>query len=223
MFDLIIFDCDGVLVDSEPLSNRIFAETLQEFGFDADFRWCVETLVGLSLPSCFHLIEEHFGKQIPAQFEPQLRQRTYAGFRRELNPVPGVRGVVEGLAIPCCVASSGPMEKMRITLRATELWPLFEGRIFSATEVKRGKPHPDLFLHAADAMSAAPERCAVIEDSPYGVRAALAAGMTPFAYTGGEISHDHDGGGAQIFDDMALLPDLLRNSQKKAGPEGPAV
>jgi HAD superfamily hydrolase (TIGR01509 family) len=209
LFELIIFDCDGVLVDSEPLSNRIFAETLREFGFAADFSWCVDTLVGLSLSSCYQLIEEYFGRPVPPEFEAELRRRSFIGFREGLEPVPGIRDVVEGLRTPYCVASSGPMEKMRVTLGVTGLWPLFAGRIFSATEVERGKPHPDLFLHAAKNMAIDPARCAVIEDSPYGVEAAHAAGMTAFGYIGGEINHDLAAAGARTFQKMVQLPELL--------------
>lgn len=209
MFGLIIFDCDGVLVDSEPLSNRIFAQTLRDFGFAAEVKWCVDTLVGLSLASCYQLIEDHFGRPVPADFETELRRRTYSGFRTCLDPVPGIRELVEGLRAPYCVASSGPMEKMRVTLGVTGLWPLFEGRIFSATEVALGKPHPDLFLHAAASMAVDPGRCAVVEDSPYGVQAALAAGMTPFGYVGGEIRADLGAAGARVFDDMQSLARLL--------------
>jgi HAD superfamily hydrolase (TIGR01509 family) len=212
VFELIIFDCDGILVDSEPLSNRIFAETLQEFGFDADYDWCVGNLVGLSLATCFELIEDRFGKPVPEDFEAELRHRSYEGYRRNLEAVPGVRGVVESLEVPYCVASSGPPEKMRITLGATQLWPLFEGRVFSATEVSRGKPHPDLFLHAARQMAADPTYCAVIEDSPYGVQAATAAGMTPFGYIGGEIDHGLEATGVRTFRDMAHLLPLLQES-----------
>ena len=208
-FDLIIFDCDGVLVDSEPLSNRIFAETLRDFGFDVDVQWCVDTLVGLSLSTSYQLIERRFGKPVPADFDPELRRRSFIGFRENLDSVPGIREVVQDLQTPYCVASSGPMEKMRVTLGVTGLWSLFEGRIFSASEVERGKPHPDLFLHAAKNMAAEPYSCAVIEDSLYGVEAANAAGMTAFGYVGGEISHDLAGAGARTFTQMALLPKLL--------------
>jgi HAD superfamily hydrolase (TIGR01509 family) len=208
-FDLVIFDCDGVLVDSEPMSNRVFAETLREAGFPASYEWCTAELIGLSLPSCYAIIEQAFGRPLPDGFETLLQTRTYEAFRAGLRPVAGVREVVEALSVPVCVASSGSHEKMQVSLGVTGLLPLFEGRIFSASEVTRGKPHPDLFLYAAERMHADPARCAVVEDSPFGVTAARAASMAAFGYIGGPHAKDLAASGATVFSDMRDLPALL--------------
>ena len=211
-FDLIIFDCDGVLVDSEPIANRILAESLQETGFPVSYATCVRDYVGLSLGSCFALIEEQFGKPVPDGFENKLQRRTFAAFENELRAIEGIDAAVDairGAGARVCVASSGDHEKMQVTLGITGLWELFAPDIFSATEVARGKPHPDLFLHAAERMGVMPQACAVIEDSPYGIRAAKAAGMTAFGYVGGELAKALSAEGAVEFDHMERLPQLL--------------
>lgn len=211
-YDLVIFDCDGVLVDSEPVSNRIFAACFQEIGIPITYDIALRDYVGLSLNSCFAHIETTYGKPIPDGFLEQMQKRTMAAFRDSLQPVPGVGEAVAAIQVAgarVCVASSGEQDKMRVSLGVTELWDRFAPNIFSATEVERGKPHPDLFLHAARNMAAEPSRCAVIEDSAYGVRAARAAGMDAFGYVGGEISKPLAADGAREFSAMADLPTLL--------------
>jgi len=213
-YELIIFDCDGVLVDSEPVSNQIFAACFQEIGIPISYEIAVRDYVGLSLKSCFEHIEKTYGKTIPQDFEENMQDRTKAAFLRDLQPVPGVRKVVSDIkdtGAKVCVASSGEIDKMEVSLGVTGLWHDFAPDIFSATEVERGKPHPDLFLHAARRMSVAPERCAVIEDSLYGARAAKAAGMDAYGYVGGEDAKPLADEGAREFGDMANLVSLLLN------------
>jgi phosphoglycolate phosphatase len=213
-FELLILDCDGVLVDSEPIANRVFADELRRIGLPMRHEEVCETFVGLTLARSVEIIEERLGRPVPAGFLDRLQARTFAAFRDGLAPVPGVREALLRIDLPCCVASSGEHEKMRLTLGLTGLLPRFEGRLYSALEVERGKPHPDLFLHAARQMGADPARAAVVEDSLPGVRAGVAAGMTVFGYAGHDDGTRLAAAGATVFHDMRLLPELLRD----AGP-----
>ena len=208
---LVIFDCDGVLVDSELPANRTFRLMLAEQGLELSLAETVGLLKGLSLPACGALLKERFGLVLPDDFFERLQQRTYQAFQDELNAVPGVQDAVEGLALPFCVASSGAIEKMHFTLGLTGLLELFRDRMFSAEQVARGKPFPDLFLHAAAQMGHSPDACVVIEDSLPGVKAAQAAGMTVLGFAGTELADADELGaaGATVFSDMRDLAVLL--------------
>lgn len=208
-FALVIFDCDGVLVDSEPVANRIFTEALNDLGLPIGYDEVCREFVGLTMASCMEIVEHRMGRPVPEDFVERLQERTFAAFRRELRAVPGVREALDRIDLPVCVASSGEPEKMRLTLGLTGLLDRFDGRLFSATEVPRGKPHPDLFLHAAAQMGVLPERCAVVEDSFHGVRAARAAAMTVFAYAPAGGREDLARAGARVFNDMRELPALV--------------
>jgi len=208
--ELIIFDCDGVLVDSEPIANRVFTRALNEIGLALDYGEVCALFIGLSMARCMELIEAELGRPAPAGFLDDLQRRTFEAFRTEaLQPVPGVPELLEGLRRPYCVASSGEPEKMRTTLGLTGLLPRFEGRIFSAVEVERGKPAPDLFLHAAARMGAAPERCVVVEDSEPGVLAGRAAGMRVVGFAARGQGPRLAAAGAETIESMAALPALL--------------
>ena len=211
-FDLVIFDCDGVLVDTEPLANRVFTAALNEIGLAVTYEEVCRDFIGLSLPRCVEIVETRRGEPLPAGFIEELQSRTFDAFERELQPVPGIHEALRRISIPLCVASSGDHEKMRLTLGLTGLLPHFEGRMFSAMDVERGKPHPDLFLRAALEMGAAPARCAVVEDSLPGVRAAVAAGMAVFGYTASAAAGPLKEAGATVFLEMAALPELLEAS-----------
>jgi HAD superfamily hydrolase (TIGR01509 family) len=208
-FALVIFDCDGVLVDSERISNRVFAESLAAEGLPLTPAETMRRYMGRSMASCRTLIEAELGRRLDDAFFAEVQARTFQAFHRELRAVDGIAEALERIATPVCVASSGEHEKMRTTLGLTGLLPRFEGRLFSATDVARGKPAPDLFLHAAARMGADPARCAVVEDSPLGVEAAVAAGMTPFGYAWHEDPAALSDAGARVFDRMATLPGLL--------------
>ena len=218
-WDLVIFDCDGVLVDSEPISNATMVEMLAEIGLILSLEESARLFRGRSLPYIFAIVEERLGKPVPDGFLDQLYTRMDAAFQHDLKPVPGGMGVIEVLermSMPTCVASSGPHRKMQTTLRLIGLLERFEGRIFSAADVGRGKPFPDLFLFAASQMGADPRRCVVIEDALPGVQAAVAAGMSVFGYVPDDITsmkeseaHPLQGAGAQVFVSMADLPTLL--------------
>ena len=207
---LIIFDCDGILVDSEPLSNSMFIDALAEIGFSMTMEECRDLFVGRSPENNIETIERMLGSPLPKDFLVDLGKKTDAAFEQYLRPVPGIESALREITFPVCVASSSPPEMILENLRRTGLLPRFEGRIFSATQVVNGKPAPDLFLHAAQVMKAPAESCAVIEDSVAGVQAGTSAGMTVFAYTG-TFSADSlkDAGAHIVFDDMRQLPELL--------------
>jgi HAD superfamily hydrolase (TIGR01509 family) len=215
-WDLVIFDCDGVLVDSEPISNRVFTEMLNEIGVRTTPDEAMRDFVGRSMASCMAIVAERLGGPAPADFEARVQARTFEAFRAgALEAVPGVAAALDALdaaGVPTCVASSGEHAKMRTTLGLTGLLPRLDGRLFSATEVPRGKPHPDLFLHAARRMGAEPSRCAVIEDSPVGARAGAAAGMTVFGFAARTDPALLAETGAIVFDDMTRLAALLRDA-----------
>lgn len=215
--ELVIFDCDGVLVDSERLAVRIDVQVLAELGWELSEREVIERFVGRSDAFVAAEIEAHLGRPLAPgwleRFEPLYRQV----FAAELKPVDGIVEALEQIALPTCVASSGSHRKMRYTLGLTGLWDRFAGRVFSATEVARGKPAPDLFLYAAERMGVDPAACAVVEDSRYGVEAARAAGMRAFAFAGGVTPAEQLRGPATVvFTRMRDLPRLLAS-----GPPGP--
>ncbi|OAF10573.1 hydrolase [Bradyrhizobium centrolobii] len=190
--DLIIFDCDGVLVDSELLSCRCLSEVLAEFGIALSEAQALELFLGRSTKA----IEQHYrdlGQVVPAGFLPRLKSRVLETFAASLEPIPGVRAVVSELAAPYCVASSSDIDRVSLSLDVTGLRPHFDNRLYTAQMVKHGKPAPDLFLHAAAKMEADPARTLVIEDSVSGVQAAKAAGMTVWGFVGGSHYRDRDG------------------------------
>lgn len=181
---LLIFDCDGVLVDSEVLACRIDAEVLAGFGIVLSPEDIMRRFVGMSLKDMVRTLEADHGRPLPEDFGAILNRALFARFETDLRPIPGVREAMAALPYPRCVASSSVPERIALSLRVTGLADLFD-HVFSATEVPRGKPAPDLFLHAASRMGARPEDCVVIEDSVAGVQAALAAGMRVIGFTGG--------------------------------------
>ena len=207
---LVIFDCDGVLVDSEPLSNRILAERLTAVGLPTTTEGSIRDYMGRSWASCEALIERRLGRPLPEGFADDYHEELYAALRRDVEPVAGVVAALDAIAVPVCVASSGSHEKIRTSLGTTGLLERFEGRIFSATDVAHGKPAPDLFLHAAATMGFAPEDCVVVEDAPAGVAAGRAAGMTVLGYAA--LTPPEALEGASVFGSMAELPALLNGS-----------
>lgn len=184
-YDLVIFDCDGVLVDSEPIANRVLVEQLTAIGLSLSYDEVMRRFVGRTRAGCLALAAELLGRELPPTFAETWDAALFAAFRAELKAIAGVRELIERLEPPYCVASNSSPERMGVSLIASGLYRFFEGRLFSASHVANPKPAPDLFLHAAASMGAVPNRCAVIEDTPTGVRAAVAAGMTVFGYAGG--------------------------------------
>ena len=211
-FDLIIFDNDGVLVDSETLSNQVLSRLLTLHGLPTTFEESVATYLGRSMPSVLAVAEAKLGRPIPEDIIGQYIDELYAMFETELTSVRGIEqvlGVLEGAGLRKCVASSGSPRRISLTLVVTGLAGYFGSDVFSASEVEHGKPAPDLFLHAARQMGVEPDRCAVIEDSPLGIEGGNAAGMTTFGYaamTPAERLSEASGG---VFSDMHDLPRLL--------------
>lgn len=210
--ELIIFDCDGVVVDSEPIGNRVFRGFLAELGLDLSEQEVYDRFLGRSLADSLALVEALIGRAVPRDDVERYRQRRDRAMIAEVRAVDGIAELVRDLDVPYCIASAGDHDKMRATLGATGLWPLFEGRIFSATEVPRAKPAPDVFLHAAAVMGVAPERTAVVEDTVNGVTAAHAAGMTIYGYASLTPADKLLAAGAStVFTSMRELRDLLRS------------
>ena len=207
--DLIIFDCDGVLVDSEVLSCRCLSEGLAGYGIKLDPEQALDLFLGRSVSAVF----DHYqasGHSIPAQFSSELKTRVRAAFETALCPIDGVSSVLEDLTIPHCVASSSDLDRVSFSLSLTGLAPHFDRRLYTAQMVERGKPAPDLFLYAADKMQADPLRTLVIEDSVSGVTAAKAAGMTVWGFVGGSHYQSRNGkallynaGADRVFGRMA--------------------
>ncbi len=216
---LVIFDCDGVLVDSEVLFNRIAAEQFTACGYPVDTETAIARFTGLSTPSMIAIVEAESGLTIPDDFAQRCRAQANTVFDNELQAIDGIDEVLGGHAPRRCVASSSSPTRIRRSLKSTNLYRHFNDEtIFSAAMVERGKPAPDLFLHAASEMAAAPDECVVIEDSMPGVEAAVAAGMTVLGFVG--ASHIQDGhadrlrekGATSIFSAMADLPDMLQRA-----------
>jgi HAD superfamily hydrolase (TIGR01509 family) len=210
VIELVIFDCDGVLVDSERIANQVFCSMLNEMGLALSLQDMFEHFVGLSMPQCIQLITDMHGKTPSSTFIDELGQRTAAALKQQVTSIPGIEETLADLRIPYCVASSSDHEKIRITLGATGLLPLFEGRIFSVVDVARPKPAPDVFLLAASRLGVPPSECAVIEDTPTGIRAAVAAGMHAFGFAANTPAHRLLAAGAHcVFSDMTKLPEIL--------------
>jgi HAD superfamily hydrolase (TIGR01509 family) len=214
--DLVIFDCDGVLVDSERLTVGVEARLLTELGWPHTAEQVVERWMGRASAYQLGEVEARLGREAMLAFDARCSEEIMEAFARDLSAVEGIEHLVERLhaaGISTCVASSGTHEKMRHTLGLTGLYETFDGRIFSATEVAHGKPAPDLFLHAARRMEAEPSGCVVVEDSVYGVRAALAAGMAAYGFAGGLTRAEALAAeGAVVFHEMADLVDVLTGS-----------
>jgi HAD superfamily hydrolase (TIGR01509 family) len=214
--EVVIFDCDGVLVDSELIALGVTRRMLGEAGLTLSEEETRERFLGVREDRALEGVERELGRALPKDFSASLGREILATFERDLKGVEGVRQAVGGLDARVCVASSSAPERLRFALGVTGYESLFSPNIFSSVEVERGKPYPDLFLFAARAMRAPPEECLVIEDSVVGVTAARAAGMTVFGFVGAShFSAPVQGaeltaaGAALIFDDMARLPELV--------------
>lgn len=215
---LVIFDCDGVLVDSEPLSVSVLIDAMRDVGVDMSEEDVYSRFLGKSLATLVDTLETEFDVFIDQAFLDRIRNDLYERFRHELKPIDGIAEMLDALAFPRCVASSSQLERIRLSLGVTGLLERLEPNIFSASMVKRGKPAPDLFLYAAEKMGVAPKDCIVIEDSPAGIMAARAAGMTVFAFTGGSHAHSPSYRAELerlspevVFDAMPDLIHLVRN------------
>ncbi len=218
-FDLIIFDCDGVLVDSEVISCRAHAETLTRHGYPITADQVLDRFLGVSDREARLEIEAELGRSLPPDFETLIKQAAISRYEIDLAAIPCIHDAIAAIDLPKCVASSGTPEKIRHGLTCAKLYDVLAPHIFSATQVSNGKPAPDLFLLAAEQMCMAPARCLVIEDSVAGVTGARAAGMTVFGFYGG--SHCRPGyaetlraaGAAATFADMRELAGMIGQAQ----------
>ena len=220
---LIIFDCDGVLVDSEPLAMRVLLETIAAEGVSIDADTGFREFLGRSLSATIAHLNSAYGLHLNEVALERMRKDLFALYARELKPMAGLIEALEKINLPACVASSSQMERIRVSLTLTGLIDRFAPAIFSAAEVKHGKPAPDLFLHAAAKMKTSPGECLVVEDSPAGIIAAQRAGMRVFAFLGG--GHIGPSGLTdeilrlkpdRAFDDMHDLPALVEEAAREA-------
>jgi HAD superfamily hydrolase (TIGR01509 family) len=215
-YKLIIFDCDGVLVDSEPVTASLWADMLRELGMSSQAEQLTRRFVGGSMAANTALVEEALGRTLPTQFEDEFFQRMMERLDRDVRPIDGVKEMIDVLTCPVCIASNGKHEKMVLTLTKCGLFPRFEGRMFARTDVAHAKPHPDLYLYAAAQMGEEAEDCAVVEDSVTGVTAGSAAGMTVFGYAADTDATQLSSAGAIPFSAMSTLPALLADRRLSA-------
>ena len=226
--DLVIFDCDGVLVDSEVISCRAHAETLTRHGYPITSEQVLERFLGRSMRQATIEVEAELGRRLPDDFQSRTYAEIFRLFAASLEATPHIGEALARITVPVCVASSGPPEKISASLNRTGLYDRFAPHIFSAVQVRHGKPAPDLFLFAAERMQTAPERCLVIEDSVAGIAGAIAAGMPVLGFHGGSHCREgygkklQDAGTAMTFDDMRQLPDLIARIGRNAGQTGTA-
>ena len=182
MKKLIIFDCDGVLVDSETITNQVLVDYVNEFGVGISLEKALELFQGGALADWVHYVKAEHGIDLPPEFQTNFRRRMKVAFEKDLKVIPGVLELIESLDCPICIASNGPLEKMETTLKVTGLNKYFNDNIFSAYQINKWKPDPSLFLYAAEKMGVEPKNCTVIEDSPRGAEAATKAGMKVYGY-----------------------------------------
>jgi len=213
---LLIFDCDGVLVDSERIAIDVFLDNIRAAGGEIDDVDAYAKFLGRSRAAVYRALRDDFDIEFSETELERMQARLFGRLRRDLQPMPGIAEVLPGLSHRCCVASSSEPDRIHLELEVTGLLDFFEARIYSASMVREGKPSPDLFLHAAKANGVPPSDCIVIEDSPSGIRAAQAAGMRVLAFTGGSHAALFDLekqaaalGPDAMFADMRQLPDLL--------------
>jgi HAD superfamily hydrolase (TIGR01509 family) len=210
-FKLVIFDCDGVLIDSEPIANRVFRDLLESAGLRLSLEEVMSAFVGNTRDGCIALAGSMLGRPLPSDFGKRWDKALFAALRAEVKPVAGVPELLAGMKVPFCVASNGNPDRMAWALDHAGLMPWVRGKLFTASEVAHPKPAPDLFLHAAKGMGAAPSACAVVEDTPTGVRAGIAAGMTVFGFAAASHipAQSLRDEGATTFTSMRDLPALL--------------
>jgi len=211
-YKCIIFDCDGVLVDSEAISNKVIVELANTHGANIDIEYALKNYAGTSLKFVTNDIESIIGKKLPNNFNAEYRRISFIRFQQEIQPVKGVVELIQSLEVPFCVASNGPLNKMDLNLKLTGLSQYFQGNMFSAYELNSWKPDPTLFLHAAKTMGFEPKDCAVVEDSLSGIKAAVTGGFDVYALTHAHKTDAFIEHGATVFSAMNELKKLLENS-----------
>ena len=209
-YQCIIFDCDGVLVDSEGISTRVLLDMANVLGAAIDVDFFERNFAGKSLKSMLEVIDSRIDQPLPSDFEARYRQQTYEAFRREMKPIEGVHQLLDTIKVPYGVASSGPPEKIRLNLTTVGLIDKFEGRIFSSYDIGSWKPDPDIFEYAAREMGFSPQECAVVEDSIAGVMAAMKGGFDVYGFATTKNQRELEKEGATVFFHMDELGDLIR-------------
>lgn len=211
-YKCVIFDCDGVLVDSEFISNGVMVKMANALGADIDLQYALKHFKGGSLYGCMDQISRLIKHPIPDTFESDYRNRSYEAFKAQIKPVEGIPELLETLRLPYCVASSGPQEKIRLNLSLTGLLDKFEAHIFSCYDIQKWKPDPEIFLWAADTMGFKPSECVVIEDSLSGINAALNGGFDVFGFTAHDYNNELKQSATLVFNEMSELNILLNIS-----------
>ncbi len=208
-YKCIIFDCDGVLVDSEPLSNQVMVELANELGANINLDYAYQHFKGNSFQNCSDKISELIGHPVPKDLEFQYRQRSFEIFKAKIQPIDGVKDLLNSLNMSYCVASSGPENKIQLNLQLTGLLPYFEGKIFSCYTIQKWKPDPSVFHWAAQTMGFNAKDCLVIEDSPIGIEAAINGGFDVFGFTAHDCKDELQKNATKTFDRMNKLLQLL--------------
>ena len=208
-YKCVIFDCDGVLVDSEPIGNQILVDLANDLGAGIDLNFAMKHFKGSHFKECVAIISKLVKQPIPDTFETEYRRRSLEEFGKSLKPIDGVTQVIEQLKLPYCVASSGPENKMRLNLEVTGLLPYFDGNIFSCYTIQKWKPDPSIFLLAAKTMGFEPNECVVIEDSLLGVQGAINGGFDVFGFTAHDYNNEIQDLATQTFGNMEQLLKML--------------
>jgi HAD superfamily hydrolase (TIGR01509 family) len=209
-YKCIIFDCDGVLVDSESISAKVFRDMLSELGCNLDFETILEQITGTSMKANLNYFAECLGKDLPCNFEKEFRARSYEAFKTDLKPIPGVHNLIDKIKVPIGVASSGPAAKIKLNLTTTGLIDKFGDHIFSCYDINSWKPEPDIYLHAAKQLGFSAKDCAVIEDSETGVISAIKGGFDVYALAAETQINTFTELGATVFFNMEELGNLLK-------------
>ncbi len=208
-YKCLIFDCDGVLVDSEPIGNQILVDMANNLGANINLDFAMSHFKGSHFKECVSIILKLVRKPIPDTFEAEYRQRSLEEFQKHLKAIEGVTQVIEQLELPFCVASSGMESKMKFNLNLVGLLPYFENKLFSCYTIQKFKPEPDVFLIAAETMGFQPKDCIVIEDSVLGVQAAINGGFDVFGFTAHDTNNELEGLCTKTFDNMSQLLKML--------------
>lgn len=205
----IIFDCDGVLVDSEKIGNGILLSMAAEYGFEMELEDAYRDFNGRNLKDCFRYIEEAIEAKLPESFEAAYREKSFEAFKTQVKPMEGIVSFIENLKIPYCVASSGPVDKIRLNLEVAGLLDKFENKIFSSYQINSWKPDPGIFLYAAEQMGFEVNDCIVLEDSKAGVKAGIQGGFRVFGFANGYNNSDLEEEGAMLFYTYEELSEML--------------
>jgi HAD superfamily hydrolase (TIGR01509 family) len=217
---VVIFDCNGVLVDSEPIANAVLSRALASIGVKAPPQALARRFSGRRPADIFYAVEQNTGRRLPKNFVERVSDEILRRLPTELRPIPHVTRALTWIRGPKAVASSSPLERIQLSLEVTDLIGYFCGRLFSASRVKRGKPAPDLFLMAAQQMQVSPSKCIVVEDSVPGITAAAAAGMTPIAFVGGSEAAGHLAGELSNAGARAIIADMRHLHETITGLRG---